>query len=333
MTSSTTTRADAPAAPAPSRRLWWLLGWCVLAVFFAFAAYALPWSEVLAALAQAKWHWVFLAVVIAVAGWPFWILQWWLLAPAAHRPSLARMAQVTALTGTANTSLPIAGVVAAVGFLIVRGGLPATAAASLYTVDQLLTGFAKVGILALAATLVPVPDWLRASLLTLSGVMAVFTVALLAAAHGGNRLRRLGIGLAEKPARILGLLADFVDHLEPMRRPLLGLAATLLAFAKKATEVFVALAIQVAVGIEPSFAGAVLVVAALGLATMAPISPGHFGVYEATVIFCYQLLGIPLPLAVAAAFLQHGTSFVASLPGLAYLTWTLPREDGAPKRP
>lgn len=317
---------DAPV-PVPQRRLWWFLGWCVLAAFLAVAAYALPWGEVLAALAGARWHWVAIAIVVGIAGWPFWVLQWWLLAPAQHRPTLGRMAQITALTGTANMSLPMAGVVAAVGFLMMRGGLPATAAASVYAVDQLLTGIAKVAVLALAAALVPVPDWLRTGLLSLSGAMILLTVLLIAAAHGGNRLRRIALGRGEGPARFFGILASFVDQLEPLRRPGLALAVTLLALAKKAAEVGVALAIQVAVGMEPSVAGAVLAVAALSLATLAPISPGNLGIYEATVIFAYQFLGVPLPLAAAAALLQHGASFVTSILIALYPAWALRQGD------
>lgn len=314
---------------APSRRLWWIIGWCVLAAFFAVAGYALPWKDVIAALANARWHWVALTVVVIIAGWPFWILQWWLLAPAGRRPTVSRMAQVTALCTTANTSLPIAGVVAAVGFLIARGRMRASAAASLYAVDQLLTGVAKVAILVLAAWLVPVPDWLRAGLLTLSGVMALFTIALLAAAHGGGTIHRLAARLGGRPARLLHHFADFVAHLEPLRRPALGLATLVLALAKKSVEVAAALLIQLAVGIDPSVAAAVLVAATLGLATMAPISPGHVGVYEATVIFCYQFMGVPLPLAAAAALLQHGAYFVSSFAMVGYLAWALPRDDAA----
>lgn len=327
MTGPTPACDPAPLPPAPSRRLWWIIGWVVLAVLFAVAAYALPWSDILSALAGAKWQWIVLAIIAGVAGWPFWILQWWLLAPAASRPSMARMAEVTALTGTANASLPMAGVVAAVGFLIMRGRLSAVAAASVYAVDQLVTGIAKVGILLLAAMLVPVPDWLRAGLLSLSVAVAVLTAVLIVAAHGGERLRRIGAGFGEKAARFLGIVAQFVDQLEPMRRPLLGLATIMLAFGKKASEVAVALAVQVAVGIEPSLASAVLAVAALSLATLAPISPGNLGIYEATVIFAYQYLGIPLPLAAAAALLQHGVTFATSLLIALYPAWTMPRED------
>jgi uncharacterized membrane protein YbhN (UPF0104 family) len=324
--------AATEAAAPPSRRLWWILGWCVLALFTGIAAYALPWADVIAALAGAKWHWALLAVFVSLAGWPFWILQWQLLAPKAHRPSFARMAQVTALSGAANTSLPMTGVVASVGFLIVRGRLPASAAASLYTVDQLVTGIGKVATLSLAALLVPVPDWIRSGLLALAGVMALVTVALLVAAHGGNRLRRLGIGLSPRPARLLGHVADFVDHLEPLRNPVLGSAVVLLTFAKTAAEVLMVMTVQVAVGIEPSVAAAVLVVAALDLATMAPVSPGHLGVFEATVILCYQYLGVPLPLATAAALIHHGVLFVASLVSLGYLGWALPQDDKGQRR-
>ena len=75
-----------PSPPGPSRRIWWILGWSVLAAFFAVAAYALPWAEVLAALAGAKWQWLGIALVAAIAGWPFWVLQWWLLATKASQP-------------------------------------------------------------------------------------------------------------------------------------------------------------------------------------------------------------------------------------------------------
>ncbi len=315
------------AAPAPSRRMWWILGWFVLAIFTGIAAYAIPWREVLGALAAAKWHWAAFAVVVSLAGWPFWILQWQLLAPKALRPSFGRMAQVTALSGAANTSLPMTGVVAAVGFLIVRGGLPPSAAASVYAGDQLVTGIGKVGTLVLASLLVPVPDWLRSGLLGLAGVVGVFTLALLVAAHGGERLRALAGRLGPRPQALLGHLADFMDHLEPMRRPLLGLSVVGLAFAKAGVEVLLVMTVQVAVGIPVSFAAAVLVVAALDLATMAPVSPGHLGVFEATVILCYQYLGVPLPLATAAALIHHGVLFVASLGGLSYLAWTLPRDE------
>ncbi len=324
---------DSPAAtPAASRRLWWILGWCVLAIFTGIAAYALPWQEVFAALAGAKWHWAAFAVVVSLGGWPFWILQWQLLAPKALRPSFGRMAQVTALSGAANTSLPMTGVVAAVGFLIVRGGLPPSAAASVYAGDQLVTGIGKVGTLSLAALLVPSPDWLRSGLLGLAGLVAVFTVAMLVAAHGGERLRAFADARGPRLRSGIGHLADFMDHLEPMRRPLLGLSVVGLAFAKAGVEVLVVMTVQVAVGIPVSFAAAVMVVAALDLAMMAPVSPGHLGVFEATVILCYQYLGVPLPLATAAALIHHGVLFVASLGGLAYLGWSLPRDASGARK-
>ena len=313
-----------------SPRLWWAVGWLVLAGFLVLAATTLPWGEIVAAFRSAKWQWALVAFLIVVGGWPLWIVEWWLLAPSAHRPTLARMAQVTALTSTANNSVPIAGTVAAVGFLMVRAGLPATAAMSLYAIDQLLTGLVKLGTLALAAALVPLPDWMRTAMLAFAAVIVTFLVAMLVAARSGNLVRTVSQTFGPRAAALARHLADFVDHLETLRQPLLALAVVLLAVAKKAVEVAAVVAVQLAVGIEPSFGAAVLVTAALGLATMAPISPGNLGVYEAAVIFCYQYLGVPLPLAAAAAVLQHATSFLASFVGVGYLAVALPgdRRDG-----
>lgn len=319
-----------PGTAAPgTRRLLWLAGWAVLALALGFAAWTLPWRDILSALGRADWRWVLVAVAVITAEWPAWVLQWWLLAPRERRPSFGRMAQVTALSQTTNTSVPMAGAVAAVGFLIMRGRMSPSAAASLYAVDQLVTGFAKLGILALAAALAPVPDWFRTALISLSVAMVAFTVALIAAAHGGEAIRRLGIRFGGRAERLAGLAAGLIDHLEPMRRPSVGLTATALAFVKKAIEVLGALAAQVAVGMEPSLTGAIVVTAALGLTTMAPVSPGHIGVYEATVIFAYQYLGVPLPLAAAAALIQHAATFAASLVCVAYLAWALPRDRAA----
>jgi uncharacterized membrane protein YbhN (UPF0104 family) len=295
-----------------------------------YAAFALPWQEVFRVFATAHWGWVFAAVVASVAGWPLWIWQWQLLAPAGHRPSFGRMAEVTALSGSTNISVPMAGAVAAVAFLITRGRLPAAAAVSVYSVDQLVTGIAKVVVLTAAVWLVPTPDWLRTGTLTLAGATGLLVVVLLALAHGGALIRRLGARIGGRIGTLAGPVGEFVDHLEPMRSPLLGFAVTALAVAKDGAEIVAALMIQMAVGLEPSVPLAVLTIAMLGLATMAPISPGNLGIFEAAIAFSYQYMGAPLGVAAAAAVLQHAVVFVASFAGLGYLAIALPREASPP---
>jgi uncharacterized membrane protein YbhN (UPF0104 family) len=60
-----------------------------------------------------------------------------------------------------------------------------------------------------------------------------------------------------------------------------------------------------------------LVVAALDLATMIPIAPGHLGVFEATVSFGYRYLGVDPERALLAALVYHAVFLTAMVgPGL-----------------
>jgi hypothetical protein len=298
----------------------------------AVAAYALPWNEVFRAFANAHWGWVIAAILINAAGWPFWILQWWLLAPVGHRPSFGRMAEVTALSGSTNISVPIAGAVASVAFLITRGRMPASAAMSVYAVDQLVTGIAKVAVLAAAVWLVPAPEWLKTGTLTLAVAIGLFVAGLLMVARGGTVIRTLGDRIGGRIGAMAGPVGNFIDHLAPMRHPLLGLSVTVLAIAKDATEIVAALMIQMAVGMEPSIPLAVLTIAVLGLATLAPISPGNLGIFEAAIAFSYQFMGASLGVAAAAAVLQHAAVFLASFAGLGYLAIVMPRNGSNPDK-
>ena len=45
--------------------------------------------------------------------------------------------------------------------------------------------------------------------------------------------------------------------------------------------------------------------AALNLATILPLTPGNFGVYEATAFLIYKFSGLSPELALSLAFLQH----------------------------
>ena len=77
-------------------------------------------------------------------------------------------------------------------------------------------------------------------------------------------------------------------------------------------------ATQMSLGQELPFWTTILVMAALNLATIFPITPGNFGVYEATVFFIYQYLGIEPEQAIALALTQH-LCFLLPLAGTGYI--------------
>jgi uncharacterized membrane protein YbhN (UPF0104 family) len=65
---------------------------------------------------------------------------------------------------------------------------------------------------------------------------------------------------------------------------------------------------------------AVLVLAALNLATLLPLVPGNVGVYEAVTVVAYGYLGVDADHALGIALVQHACYFVAlALPGYGWL--------------
>ena len=64
-------------------------------------------------------------------------------------------------------------------------------------------------------------------------------------------------------------------------------------------------ATQMSLGQELPFWTTILVMAALNLATIFPITPGNFGVYEATAFLIYKFSGLSPEIALSLAFLQH----------------------------
>jgi uncharacterized membrane protein YbhN (UPF0104 family) len=62
----------------------------------------------------------------------------------------------------------------------------------------------------------------------------------------------------------------------------------------------------------------ILVMGALNLTTVLPVTPGNFGVYEGTVFLVYQFCGLAPELALSLALLQH-LCFLLPMVGTGYL--------------
>ena len=85
-----------------------------------------------------------------------------------------------------------------------------------------------------------------------------------------------------------------------------GLGAGLfLALVMMALQALGIWATQMSLGQELPFWTTILVMAALNLATIFPITPGNFGVYEATAFIIYKFSGLSPEMALSLAFLQH----------------------------
>lgn len=275
-------------------------------------------SQVLAIVATARPRWLLFALACYVSILPLWALEWCVLAPRDGNSLFARMLGVIAMTSSVlNTTPLLVGEAAAVMFLVTRAGLSRAAALSVLAMDQLVLGIAKVSMLVLATWLLVLPLWMERGLRALSASVFVLLAGLLVVAWGDGTVARAAARLPERAGRALHSVAA---ALAPLRSPRRGGGALALALLKKLSEICAIICIQRAFGVELPLSSAVLVLAALNLATLLPVVPGNVGVYEAVVVLAYGYLRVSPDRALGMALVQHACYFAAlALPGYGWL--------------
>lgn len=304
---------------ANARRLLTAVGIAILVALLVFAAHRIDGARVIAELRTVRPSWIVGALVCYVAILPLWALQWRLLAPQTERNTVRRMLGVIAMTSsTHNTAAFFVGEATGGLLLATHVGLGRSAALSVIAMDQLLVGIAKLGVLTTAALTLTLPAWMANGVTALAlGVATLLVCSVLAAWQYETIAKR-----AERfiPARAVAAVGSIGEALAPLRSLPRGGGALLLALLKMLVETLAMVCVQRAFGIELPFTSAVLVLAALNLATLVPVVPANLGVYEGAVVLIYTRLGVPAEQAVGVAVVQHACFFAAlALPGYAWL--------------
>jgi uncharacterized membrane protein YbhN (UPF0104 family) len=216
-----------------------------------------------------------------------------------------------------NTVPFLAGQASGVVLLVRRGGVTQHGALSVLALDQLGEGVAKVFVFLLVAAITPIPTAMRAGIVTASGAVGVLLVILVALAYQHRLAAPEPLAHPSLAARARAFAARWayaLDTLRSARRSTTALASVL---AMKAVEALGIIAVQRGFGVEIPFAGTLLVLAAVMLATMIPLAPGNLGTYEASVFFAYDFLGVSPPTALALALVQHAC-FMLPAVGVGY---------------
>lgn len=287
-----------------------------------------PWREFWSALIGSDPLWLLIAVLATLALYPLWTWQWQLLALPYRRVGFDRMLAIVAMSAAAKAALSgIGGTVSAIALLTNRAGLSALAAGSFMALDQLLVGISKLAILALALAIAPIPP----EALAAGGVLAVLIVLLLiglaALAHPPAIIRRAAAVERGLLARLTRFVLQISASLDAMRDARLAALTVFLALAKKALEVAGALAVQIACGIEPNVAAAILAIAAVSVTTTLPVVPGNIGTYPLTVYLVYEAAGIATPQGLAAGLLQHASVILPALLAGYLVPMLVPRRE------
>jgi glycosyltransferase 2 family protein len=302
--------------PASVRHRGRLLALLALAGLIVVAMRRLDLGRAAAQLTAVRGEWLVLAIVCYAAILPLWAWQWRLLSPRAPATRPREMLGIVTLTSAVMNTTPIlVGEATAVMLLVARAGLDQASALSLLAMDQLLVGVAKLALLALAAIVAPLPEWMTRSVLGLLASLLLLGAALFVVAW---RHADVESALARVlPSRIAAALGAFARSLEPLRSAARGLPALGIALLKKVAEVAAILCVLRAFGLRESIAAAIVVLAVLNLATLVKVVPGNVGVFEAAVVLALTRFGITPEQALGVAVVLHVCYFAAlALPGL-----------------
>jgi glycosyltransferase 2 family protein len=155
-----------------------------------------------------------------------------------------------------------------------------------------------------AALLVGAPDWATRLLGVAAGVGIIGLVILLTTGLGPVIRLADRLGLAGRE-RLRGVVVRFADTVGgPSRRPVLAAAAgiSLVSWLVDAGAFWLA---AQAVGVELSYAAAILVAGVTVLGTAIPSAPGYVGTFELAAAGIAGALGVPPTPALAMAVVAH----------------------------
>ena len=283
----------------------WAAAWMIASALLVFTLRNAGVASVWDALGQLRIPWLIMAVVANCFILVLWALAWQRILPPGERGSYPRMLEVVSITAMAMNTLPLplghaSGAVA----LSKHGRVGNVRALSVLATHEFAEGMAKVSVLLLAASLTPLPSWMKKGL---------FLIALAVGGLGGvlvllSRLRREAPDPA-KPTKMIGFfrraLDGFGTKLELMRGGVGFFVVLALVLGMKASEATAILCVQRALGVEIPLTSLPGVLGAVMLASLVPLAPANLGTYEAGAYFIYLQVGVSSGTAMALALVQH----------------------------
>jgi uncharacterized protein (TIRG00374 family) len=272
------------------------------------------WKE----FSRAEYIWLFVAISFNACIMGIWASLWRLLLSKNKSVSFARTFQAISFMSSSCNTIPFPGG-HAVGVMALakRAEVGQAVALSVLVLDQLMEGFAKIFVLVLVSTFVPLPDKMGQAILIFIILIALFALIMFYLAHKKQSIRneKETLSIVNKFSDSMSRWSAHLDVLRDARVFSLGL---LLALLMMFAQTFGLWAVQKSLSLDLPIWVPILVMGALNLATVIPITPGNFGVYEGTVFLVYQFCGLTPELALSLGLLQH-LCFLIPMGGTGYI--------------
>lgn len=318
-----------------SRGRWSLVVAALLAaalLYFAFRG--VNWRESLATAQQARLEYLALAACVGSGSYFARGLRWRVLL-SAEKP----VARVTAFWATmtgylGNSFLPARAGEVVRSVLVGRGaGLSQSFALATALTERMLDAItlALIGLAAIL-TLPGLPDWLL-SAVRIMGIVALAGLAMvLAATRLESLLKRILLWLplpGSWHARLVGILEQFLMGMRAFQHP--GRALSFVTFSAVIwlADASATMIAARAMSLTLSLPQALLLLAAMGLASAAPSTPGYVGIYQFVAVTVLPPFGFSRSEALAYIIVaQVITYIVVTVWGLLGL-WRLRANEGS----
>jgi uncharacterized protein (TIRG00374 family) len=302
----------------PGRRWLWILAWVVATALLVICFRVVGVGRLLDIASRLDPKWVALSLVANFCIQLSAAMMWRLLLPEDRTVPYKRLVGIM-LVGSLlmNTTPMLVGHASLALMLSRQRGVGNAAAVSVLSLDQLAEGLSKLAVVIVALAVGPVPDWMRKATLALSLVMVAMLALLFTLARRHESLANW----SQSRRRVAKFIADSARHLETIRSPRRFAVAWCASLGMKVAELTGLVAAQRALDVHIPVAHSLLVLAASGLGTVLPLTPGNIGTYEAVVLLAYKWLGLDAQTALAVALVQHLSYLAAStLPGYFAVT-------------
>jgi glycosyltransferase 2 family protein len=272
------------------------------------------WNE----LSKAAPTWLFLAVCFNACIIGVWAALWYLLLPKKLSVPFIRVFQANSFMSTSCNTIPFPGG-HAVGVMALarRAKVGHTVALSVLALDQLMEGFAKIFVLTLVAIFVPLPELMGEAILVFIAVIGFFALIMFYCAYKKPDTRE-GQEIVSFSGKVRAFVSRWSSYLEVLRDIRIFSLGLLLALLMMLAQTLGVWAVQKSLNFDLPVWAPILVMGALNLATVLPITPGNFGIYEGTAYLVYQFCGLSPELALSLALLQH-LCFLVPMVGVGYL--------------
>lgn len=192
-----------------------------------------------------------------------------------------------------------------------------TVALSVITLDQIATGFSKLTLFLLAALATPLPAWMKRGIVIALCLVVGIYLFLLYFSHRHRHFKDAHHLIHNRwQDKLLHSVAKWAHHLQALRNWKKMCCVIALGLLVKLCEVGAIFLVQKGFGLMLPWWSAIFVLAGLNLATIVPITPGNIGIFEATIFFVYQFLGLEASQAMSLALFQHFIYLISMvLPG------------------